>query len=325
MRIGDKIRQLRQENHMTQETLARRLNISAQAVSKWEQNVTAPDISLLAEIADCFQITTDELLGAGRYKTASGYKTYRARLAAVYEEGGTEEDFEKAAAAYEDVLLRGEPSAEDYMMYGYLYNVRVRRDMEMAMRYYEKALAAGAETRDACWFKTHQQITLLLCMQRRGDEAVTRWKDWLAQEPDNVQALLSVIWALLHADRAKEALPYMEQAERLAPEDPYVLYAIGDVLGGDKGLGRYEEAIGYWDRALALRDDFADCFYSKAYAYEQLGQYEKAIEVYQQLCRWLEQRGFDLGVEAQYPEERIRALMEKLDRVERNKSFSTLA
>lgn len=81
---------------MTQENLARELNISCQAVSKWEQNLTAPDISLLGAIAECFQVTTDELLGAGRYKTASGYKNYRARLLAVYEEGGTEEDFQKA-------------------------------------------------------------------------------------------------------------------------------------------------------------------------------------------------------------------------------------
>ena len=311
MMIGDKIRQLRQENHMTQENLAQRLNISAQAVSKWEQNVTAPDISLLAGIAECFQVTTDELLGAGRYKTASGYKNYRARLAAVYEEGGTEADFQRAASAYEAVLLRGTPDTEDFMMYGYLYNVRVRRDMEMAMRYYEKALAAGAETRDACWFKAHQQITLLLCMQGRGDEAVVRWKAWLEQEPDNVQAYLAVIWALFHAGRAKEALPYMKKAEQLAPEDPYVLYAVGDVLGGNKGLGSYEEAIGYWDRVLALNDDFADARFSKAYAFEQMGQYEKAVEEYRKLCRWLEQRGFDLGVEAQYPEEKIRELTEK--------------
>lgn len=80
MTIGEKIRTLRQDNHMTQEALAGRLNISPQAVSKWEQNVTAPDISLLRDISGCFQVTTDELLGVGKYKTASGYKTYRQRL-----------------------------------------------------------------------------------------------------------------------------------------------------------------------------------------------------------------------------------------------------
>lgn len=313
MTIGEKIKRLRQENHMTQEALAQRLNISSQAVSKWEQNVTAPDISLLGDIAVCFQVTTDELLGAGRYKRASGYKNYRARLLAVYEEGGTDQDFQKVREAYEDVILHGEPCTEDYMMYGYLYNCRICRDMNMAMRYYEKALEAGKETREHCWFQTHQQISLLLNMQGRGDEAVERWKAWLEREPDNVQALLSVIWALYHANRSEEALLFLERAERLAPDDPTVLTAMGDVLGGERGLGRYEEAIGYWNRALTANDDFGDCRYSKAYAYEQLGQYRQAIQEYREICKWLEQRGYDIGVETRYPEEKIRELTRKLE------------
>lgn len=40
MTIGERIKQLRQGNHMTQEALARELNISCQAVSKWEQGVS---------------------------------------------------------------------------------------------------------------------------------------------------------------------------------------------------------------------------------------------------------------------------------------------
>lgn len=313
MTIGEKIKQLRMDNHITQEVLARHLNISCQAVSKWEQNLTAPDISLLPDIADYFQVTTDELLGAGRYKSAPGYKSYRARLLAVYEEGGTEADFQRAAAAYEDVILRGAPSTEDYMMYGYLYNCRVRRDMDMAMRYYEKALESGAQTREHVWFQTHQQISLLMDMQGRGDEAVDRWKAWLEQEPDNVQALLSVSWALFFTGRAEEALPYLEQAVQLAPDDPSVMTAMGDVLGGCKGLGRFEDAIGYWDRAIALNDDFGDARFSKAYAYEQLGRYSEAISEYEEICCWLRRRGMDIGTETRYPEEKIRELAARLD------------
>ena len=39
------------------------MNITPQAVSKWENDVSAPDISLLGEIADMFGVTVDELLG----------------------------------------------------------------------------------------------------------------------------------------------------------------------------------------------------------------------------------------------------------------------
>ena len=75
MTIGERIRTLRLENHMTQERLARQLKISPQTVSKWEKDITAPDILLLGEIADCFRVTTDELLGAGQYSTGNKHAT----------------------------------------------------------------------------------------------------------------------------------------------------------------------------------------------------------------------------------------------------------
>jgi transcriptional regulator with XRE-family HTH domain len=311
MTIGEKIRTLRTESHLTQEALANQLGISSQAVSKWEQNITAPDISLLPQIADIFAVTTDELLGAGRHKTAAGYKNYRARLLAIYEEGGTESDFQKAKDAYADVILHGDPDTEDYLMYGYLYNCRIRRDIDMAMRYYEKALEHGKETRGQRWFQAHQQITLLQCMLGNGAQVVERWKNWFHDEPENIQACLSVIWAFVHSGQAENALPYLEKAEQLAPDDASVMIAIGDVLGGEHGLGRYREAISYWDRAIMRNDDYADPHFSKAYAYEQMGEYQSAIEEYQNICKWLQEKGYDTGVETRFPEEKIRELTNK--------------
>lgn len=60
--IGKTIKQLRKEHNLTQEKLAEKLNVSAQAVSKWENGSNMPDITLLVDIADCFNITVDELL-----------------------------------------------------------------------------------------------------------------------------------------------------------------------------------------------------------------------------------------------------------------------
>lgn len=256
-------------------------------------------------------MTTDELLGAGRYKEASGYKTYRARLLAVYEEGGTEADFQRAVAAYNDVLLRGQPTTEDYLMYGWIHETHARRDTQIAQNYYEKAIAAGEDSRDASWFRAHVQLSRLLASQ--GSEAVERWKTWLEREPESLQACLALVWALYFAGRAEEALPYAAQAEQMAREDPFVLTAIGDVLGGEKGLGRYEEALGYWDRALTVNDDFGDCRYSKAYAYERLGRYSEAIAEYETICRWLRRRGMDIGVETRFPEQKIRELTARLE------------
>ncbi len=64
MNIGKNIASLRKKSGMTQEELAARLNVSAQAVSKWENESSCPDISLLPDIAKIFGVTVDALIGA---------------------------------------------------------------------------------------------------------------------------------------------------------------------------------------------------------------------------------------------------------------------
>ena len=61
--LGQRLQRFRKRANLTQEEVATKLNITPQAVSKWENDVSAPDISLLGEIADMFGITVDELLG----------------------------------------------------------------------------------------------------------------------------------------------------------------------------------------------------------------------------------------------------------------------
>lgn len=63
MLIGDKIRILRKNKNITQTQLAEALTVSAQAVSKWENHVTTPDVTVLPVIARYFGITMDELFG----------------------------------------------------------------------------------------------------------------------------------------------------------------------------------------------------------------------------------------------------------------------
>lgn len=63
MTIGKNIAQLRKNADMTQEQLAEILGVSAQSVSKWENETTMPDIMLLPVIAGCFGVTVDELYG----------------------------------------------------------------------------------------------------------------------------------------------------------------------------------------------------------------------------------------------------------------------
>ena len=62
MNIGYKIKELRLGRSLTQEQLAGFLSVSTQCISKWENNVTMPDIQMLPEISTFFGVTIDELL-----------------------------------------------------------------------------------------------------------------------------------------------------------------------------------------------------------------------------------------------------------------------
>ncbi len=64
--IGTFIAVLRKANGMTQQELADKLNISNKAVSRWERNECAPDISLIPALAEIFDVTCDELLKGER-------------------------------------------------------------------------------------------------------------------------------------------------------------------------------------------------------------------------------------------------------------------
>jgi Orotate phosphoribosyltransferase len=61
--IGDKIKLLRKLKDVTQEELSEVLHISYQAVSKWENGMAQPDISIIPVIANYFGVTIDELFG----------------------------------------------------------------------------------------------------------------------------------------------------------------------------------------------------------------------------------------------------------------------
>lgn len=60
-RLGDNIALLRRSAGLTQELLADRLGVSSQAVSKWERQISCPDVSLLPTMADVFGVSIDEL------------------------------------------------------------------------------------------------------------------------------------------------------------------------------------------------------------------------------------------------------------------------
>lgn len=63
MKFNENLKYLRKEANLTQENLAERLNVSRQAVTKWESGQSLPDIENLKQMADLFGVTMDSLVG----------------------------------------------------------------------------------------------------------------------------------------------------------------------------------------------------------------------------------------------------------------------
>ena len=69
LQLGEKIKSLRKQKNISQEVFANYLGVSFQAVSKWENGNTMPDVTMIPAIASFFGVSTDELFDFNLYET----------------------------------------------------------------------------------------------------------------------------------------------------------------------------------------------------------------------------------------------------------------
>ena len=102
MSIGERIKYLRKQNNMTQEQLADYLHVSCQAVSKWENAVSNPDLSLIAPLTDLFHVSADELLGLSKKIRDERKAYYEAEYFEYWKKEDHEADYHIAKRAVEE-------------------------------------------------------------------------------------------------------------------------------------------------------------------------------------------------------------------------------
>ena len=62
--LGEMINSLRKEKNMTQNDLAEKMNVTDKAVSKWERNLSCPDVNSIPKLAEILGVSVEELLNA---------------------------------------------------------------------------------------------------------------------------------------------------------------------------------------------------------------------------------------------------------------------
>lgn len=100
IRIAENIRNLRKENSLTQEQMAEALGVTVGAVYKWEAGLSVPEIRLIMEIADFFEISVDTLLGYEQQNGSVENRIQRIRKCIA------EKDFEEGANELEKALKK---------------------------------------------------------------------------------------------------------------------------------------------------------------------------------------------------------------------------
>ena len=268
--IGENIKKLRNEKQVTQEQLAEHLCISYQAVSKWENSVTTPDIFLLPAIAEYFEVPIDELFKVNM----KGYKNKAARLFAIYSYKHSKENFEKADAEYEKLIEENKMDGEDMLNYGILNQFYAQKLNKKAEDMFKKAIEMGYGER------TEGQLSYLLRSQGRNQENIDKYKELLEKDPDNVRW-----WNLLvsaYDVNYEKALEMVEKGLEKFPSDAGLLYRYAEICKGQK---KYDEAEDYFKKSIEQNPDYGSNYYNMAFMYQDMKKYKEAIWAWEEVIK----------------------------------------
>lgn len=145
-KIGQKIRDLRRKNDLTQEKLADFLGVTYQSVSKWECGVTAPDLALIGPLTKLLHVTSDELLGLTDETNDERRAVLEENLRQAWINGGELDDFAQVYAA-EEALVREYPGNMKILCdFAWTASNRAmchkdpQTEMEKAIRYFQTVI-----------------------------------------------------------------------------------------------------------------------------------------------------------------------------------------
>lgn len=308
--FGGRIKTLRLSKSMTQEQLAQRLRVSPQAVSKWENGVTLPDIQLLPELSILLGTSIDAL-----FSMTDDKRMERIENMLWDQRFLSREEFEAEERFLKDKCLEPDAQARATLLLAELYCKRAREYRELAsplarkalelLPDYEKAAHTALFEAEGGVFPDWNAVN--------HHRTIAFYQDFITRHPGQRRAYLWLLDLLIDDGRCPEARKYLEKMNRLGESYHSDLY-LGMILEkegkpeeaaacwermtqkdpdnwqswfarADRLAKRcaYPEAIALYEKALALspRPRFTDPVNAIAQLYEIQGQYEKAVEFYQ--------------------------------------------
>lgn len=191
MNLGIQIKKLRLQKGISQEVLAKQLRVTAQAVSRWENGITAPDISMLPAIAYYFQVSIDMLFAYHPADLAGALDdTFQS-----YFEALRTDDF-KAKEILSDALQRF--PGNEHLELLQLYHLKGKENLERRKELCKRLSASCQPT------VRHEALCALAATYyRNGEDAALR--DVLAELPECDETKLSLSARFLKGQESLDA------------------------------------------------------------------------------------------------------------------------
>ncbi len=308
-KISKNLKKLRLQKKLTQDQVAEALGVSSQTVSRWECNTTYPDIMLLPEIARLYCVTVDDLF----QEDSTAYDNYAQRLASVYEITHKPEDFFKADLEFNRLKESGNYSLEDCRVHGVILTSMMCYCKQLAIQKFKHIIDTFEKAEDIfpenkLYWKTRYQAIHYYIEIGQAEQVCQDQEMRLKKHGDDYMEWTAFIYAYYYAGKYDTAYEGFKKAKSVF-SDKWEIYDIGSYVC--RALKKYDEAIQYCDKSYELNSEYLDAMYSKAFCYEEMGNYQKAYGTWLQIIETLKKEGYD--VEVQREEKRAQACLEKIN------------
>ena len=281
MELGTVIKQLRFRASMTQEQLAEKLGISPQSVSKWENEISMPDISLLPTIAEIFGVSVDELFGLNENE-----KLRRIENRLEFEEPLPGDVFWEYEDYLKNALENTEDKAKIYSLLAHLYHHRLETDAKKVSQYARESMNLAPEKKDCQWLLDMAEGASTWDWNIGNHAKVIAFYQELIEadkkaNPDK-PTYLPHFWLMdnLIADhRTEEAKEVLAEFSKLKKNRDFMVA----IYEANIALSEFDEkkADGIIDEAFALYGEDPGFLFETAQYYAKKGVYDRAIELYE--------------------------------------------
>ncbi|OMF88446.1 helix-turn-helix domain-containing protein [Paenibacillus sp. FSL R7-0273] len=270
--MGKKIKLLRLQKGMTQEVLAGRLNMSSQAVSKWENSVTLPDIQILPELSVLLGVTIDELF-------ALPDDTHLERIGIMIskEQSISAEDFRYAESFLKEKLSDTGKTAQCLTLLAQLHIHRVEEHRGLASHYAKEALIHAPDSKDAHnALRDAENGPVFDWNCSNHHKLIGYYKSFVAEHPDHWRSYVWLLNYLIADGRCAEARGMLESLNAIRPGYLYQLY--GGLICKEEG--NLTQALNLWKQMTELYPEDWIAWSARGDCMAKLGRYDEAIEYY---------------------------------------------